>query len=181
MRVVICCVVFASTLWFFTSADGQIRRADAHQHSQSSAQLAVERSGQLSLVIRAPGANLVGFEHPPRNESQRSTLQRARLHLEKADWLRLPDSAGCTSSVNLSLPGFDDAENHGHGHDHAHQHAEFRIEVSVSCQPSEVPEWIELRLFDDWPDNKVIVVDAISATGQWRERLTAEQPRLVLQ
>lgn len=182
-------------------ADAQVRRADAHVHSLATGQLAVE-AGRLDLMLQVPGANLVGFEHPPRGDEQIARLTAARERLVAGDWLVLPAAADCSVDVNVELPGFaaepdahashDHAEDHArdgghdhhatdgedHDHDGQHAHAEFRVTVAADC--ADRPEWVELRLFDGWPDNRRIRLDAITATGPLRTELTADAPRLKL-
>ena len=207
------------------TAQDQIRRADAHEHSVAAAQLAVE-AGRIDLMLQVPGANLVGFEHPPRNGEQRATLDEARSRLAAGAWLVLPEAAGCSSDFELKMPGFevdgaasngaqeqgddhehdhehehDNEDDHEHNHDehdheehehdgHAHeqddhengsQHAEFQVTAMAECDRPEALEWVEIRLFEGWPDNRSLRVDAISATAQWRAELTADQARIALQ
>ena len=105
------------------TAQDQIRRADAHEHSVAAAQLAVE-AGRIDLMLQVPGANLVGFEHPPRNGEQRATLDEARRRLAAGGWLVLPAAAGCSSDFEIEMPGFEDDGStangeHEHGDDHA--------------------------------------------------------------
>ena len=169
-------------------AQDEVRRAGAHEHSVAAGQLAVER-GRLDLMLRIPGSNLVGFEHPPRSDEQAARLRAARERLAAGDWLVLPGSAGCEPAVDLSLPGFaadrderasrrgDDHE-HGHDHEHGVGHAEFRVTVEADC--ADRPDWVELRLFEGWPDNRLIRIDAITETRQLRSDLTADAPRLEL-
>lgn len=165
-------------------ADGQMRRAEGHQHSVATAQLALEDGGALSLFLRAPGANLVGFEHPPTDETQRERLQVAIDRLADPSWLVLPDAAGCRVDVEVTPTGFDaDPHNHPHDHEHHHGHgghAEFMIGAQAICERPEALAWAELHLFDGWPDNRSIIVDGISGSGQWRVSLDTDHRRIAL-
>lgn len=212
------CLGLVFTLIPAAFAETEIRRAGAHVHSVAAAQLAVE-GVRVDLMLQIPGANLVGFEHPPRGQEQADLLASVRARLEARDWLMLPDSAGCTADVSIELPGFTgdghgnghahhDHDHHHHDHEHVHQdhgdghahrdhhhehadhehgragdehdgHAEFRVIAAVDCERA--PEWLEIRLFEGWPDNRSIRVDAISTTRQWRAELSADQTRIALQ
>ncbi|MGB0515167.1 MAG: ZrgA family zinc uptake protein, partial [Wenzhouxiangellaceae bacterium] len=147
------------------------------------------------------------FEHPPRDDQQAELLASARERLMAGDWLVFPDGAGCTTDVAIEIPGFTDggsdhghehghedghehADDHGHGHEHesheheghehnGHGHAEFHLTVAANCKRA--PDWLEVRLFERWPNNRSILLDAISTSRQWRAELTAEQTRVVLQ
>ena len=197
------------------AAQNEIRRAAAHEHSVAAGQLAVE-AGRIDLMLQVPGANLVGFEHPPRDEEQRARLDAARQQLTAGGWLVLPDAAGCQSEFEIEMPGFgadgstpdagreqrddhphaDDQKHehehehehahehdHGHGHDgeNRHQHAEFRVTATVQCNRPAALGWVEIRLFEGWPDNRSMRVDAVSPTAQWWVELNADQPRIALQ
>ena len=174
-------------------AQTEIRRAGAHVHSVAAAQLALE-DGRVDLMLQIPGANLVGFEHPPRVEEQSELLASARARLAAGDWLVFSDGAGCATDISVDMPGFAaSGHEHDHSHDHeddqhghvhqdhehdGHDHAEFHLTVTADCERT--PDWLEVRLFDGWPDNRSIQLDAISATQQWRAELTAEQTRVAL-
>ena len=182
------------------TAQDQIRRADAHEHSVAAAQLAVE-AGRVDLMLQMPGANLVGFEHPPRSGEQRATLDEARRRLAAGAWLVLPEAARCSSDFKIEIPGFEGDGStangeHEHGDDHNHdehehdehehddhgrQHAEFHVTAMAECDRPGALGWVETRLFEGWPDNRSLRVDAISATRQWRVELSADQPRIALQ
>jgi len=177
------------------TANEGLRRADAHQHSVAQGRLALE-SGDLFLMLEIPGVNLVGFEHPPRDEAQQQALADALARLREGNWLALPGEAECDTVREVEVTGFDPGtesgqgdHDHGHPHDHdsshdhehdsAHEHAEFRISVSAECS-ADSPDWLELRLFDGWPDNRLIRVDAVTGSRQFRVELTADEPRIEL-
>ena len=91
----------------------------AHVHSISNATLAIDRN-QIEFNLQSPGANLVGFEHPPRDEAQTATLEQAKATLQSGDWLRFASNADCTIvELELETPGFGQQDEHDH-HDHEH-------------------------------------------------------------
>ena len=215
-------------------AQQELRRGEVHQHSVATAQLAIE-NGRVDLGLQFPGANLVGFEHPPRDDAQAEALETATARLAAGDWLVLPADAGCRTTVSVDRPGFavdasttdeqqaisafdapsdshrhddhdhdhdhgdhdhgdhdhadhdhggHDEADHDHGdhshddHDHAdhdhgdHGHAEFHVVVVADCSNPAALDRLALELFDGWPDNRSIRVDAITADRQWRQELT---------
>jgi hypothetical protein len=216
------------------AAQQELRRGDVHQHSVATAQLAIE-DGRLDLSLQFPGANLVGFEHPPRNPVQAEALEAATARLAAGDWLVLPVEAGCRPTVSVERPGFametstsDEAgstsafdapsdphrrDDHDHGdhdhgdhdhgdhdhgdhdhgdhdhgdhdhgdHDHGdHGHAEFHVVVVADCANPAALDRLTLELFDGWPDNRSLRVDAITATRQWRQELTQAASRIELE
>ncbi len=98
------------------------QQLEAHEHGQATGQLAVD-IGEVSLRLRMPGFNLVGFEHPPRNEGQQLRFDRALKRLEEGAWLRSPATAQCvTTRLEIHTPGFGVASPDQHDHDHEHDH-----------------------------------------------------------
>jgi hypothetical protein len=53
--------------------------------------------------------------------------------------------------------------------------------VVADCANPAALDRIALDLFDGWPDNRRIRVDAITATRQWRQELTAAAPGIDLE
>lgn len=109
-----------------------LRQHDAHVHGQAVGNLTLDE-GDLRLELEIPGVNLVGFEHPPRDQSQRDQLAAVLAALDGAQWLSVDQRGRCElASVNAHTHGFGDQDHgdeHGHdgdyepdaGHDH-HQH-----------------------------------------------------------
>ena len=98
----------------------------AHVHSISNATLAIDRN-QIEFNLQSPGANLVGFEHPPRDDAQSAALGQAKATLQSGDWLRFASNADCAIvELELETPGFDQQDTHAHDHhDHEdHEHAD---------------------------------------------------------
>lgn len=176
-RVLLLCVVLLLAP-SVAPAHNEPRRAEAHEHSTASAQLAVE-AGRVDLMLQIPGANLVGFEHPPRDAAERERVNLARERLASGDWLILPEAARCAREIEIRLPGFGTDSSDAASVSHAH--AEFRIVAAAECERARQLEWVELRLFDGWPDNRVIRIDAITESNQLRAELTADSPRIELQ
>lgn len=92
----------------------------AHVHGEAELLVAVE-ANQLQLQLSSPAANLVGFEHKPRNEQQKQALASLQKTLaDSSNLFVLPVAANCQLSeyqIGSSL-----LEEHGDHEDHAHQH-----------------------------------------------------------
>lgn len=107
-------------------AEDGFRQHEAHVHG--SVEFNIAQDGQNLLVeILAPGADVVGFEHAPKNEQQTDTLNAAITNLNNADSiLKLMPSAGCSlvsADINHTLGGDHEAHHADHENDHdAHDH-----------------------------------------------------------
>lgn len=110
--------------------------AEAHVHGLAQLQVALE-NGHVDLIFTSPAANIVGFEHAPKDDVQRKAVADAAEYLESQP-LFVADGTSCTlkeASVSSDLLGADhehkhdddhDGENHAkhedqkeHHHDHA--------------------------------------------------------------
>lgn len=106
------------------------RAHDVHVHGTWELFAALDDT-QLSISIKGPLVDVVGFEHAPTTEDEHNAIQemRDRLSGEPEMMLALDERANCTLSepVQIILPeGFaqqsiDDAEDHG---DELHEEAD---------------------------------------------------------
>ncbi|MGY0616534.1 zinc uptake protein ZrgA [Vibrio sp. FJH11] len=107
-----------------TSAIAQeYRQHDAHVHGQIEFNIAQDGK-DLLIEITAPGADVVGFEHPPENAEQKQVLKNVVAKLEDANSLfAINPQAKCDVTEALVNHTLDDEHeehgDHGHeGHDH---------------------------------------------------------------
>ncbi len=106
-----------------------IRQHAPHVHGEATGNLSLDDDA-LRLELTIPGVNLVGFEHPPRDEAQQTALTDTLAFLNSASWVALHDAGRCElASVNAHTHGFsetdaayDDELSHEDHHDHAHSH-----------------------------------------------------------
>ena len=76
-------------------AGDERRQLGAHEHGHGRLNIAVE-GGSVAMELIAPAADIVGFEHEPKTDEQRTAIEQAKGTL--ADPLALfvlPPSAGC--------------------------------------------------------------------------------------
>lgn len=103
-----------------TGAQAFAQQLEAHQHGQASGQLAVD-SGEVSLRLKMPGFNMVGFEHPPRNDAQQRSFDLALERFNETAWWRSPAGARCVMNrLEVQTPGFGTAARGEHDHEDRH-------------------------------------------------------------
>jgi hypothetical protein len=105
-------------------AEDDFRQHQAHIHG--SVEFNIAQDGQDLLVeILAPGADIVGFEHHPKNAQQTETLHNALDKLNDSESiLKLPSAAKCamvSASITHTL-GVDDKKYHSKHDHHEHDH-----------------------------------------------------------
>lgn len=113
-------------------ADGT-RQLDAHEHGVGALNIAVD-GRTVAMEFEAPGADIVGFEHPAINADDRAAIDAAVSALAAPlDLFVLPTAAGCSvTRASAALTGdheehheehadHDDHEDHDNHDDHAHE------------------------------------------------------------
>ena len=189
----------------FAHADERRREHAAHEHGHATGSLA-EDSGRWQLVLALPGYNLVGFEHPPRNEQQARRFHDALARLESGRWLQPDPGSGCrVASSRVEAIGYaasdgaahtahaGDAHDHNQNHDHDEDrnhakaspangtrggHGAFHISAVITCAASRRLRWLEFALFEEFPDNHSIRIDVLSDSGAASEHLGRENARI---
>jgi len=114
----------------FTAAGAQdpdgFRQHDAHVHGEAVLSLVLEGE-TLTAELRAPLANIVGFEHAPQTDGQRAALDAAYDTLRGGGLYGVTGGACEFQSADLDAPfmmdGDGDSHDHDHDdHDHEHEH-----------------------------------------------------------
>ncbi len=134
----------------------EFRQMDAHVHGAG--RLAFVADGAvLAAELETPLANLIGFEHAPRNDAER------QAYTEAVAWLSDPfqafglPRAGCEiQDVTVTEPDFAEAahdhdHDHSHDHDRDHAHADLRIEYVFACSTLSQLRQIPVALFGRFP------------------------------
>ncbi len=172
------------------------RQHGAHVHGQANATLSQD-GPRYTLELTIPGANLVGFEHPPRDEPEYTRIDETLEWFAEHPWLVLDDRGDCrvdgvsADATGYGRPGEDkpdgahehssepDHDHDRHDHDH-HDHAEFRILARVECADPDRLRWMEVDLFRDFPGNEKVRIDSFTDRGQKQFRLTPDNRRIDL-
>ncbi len=113
------------------AAHSETRELDAHQHGHGTLNIAFE-GASVAMELEAPGADIVGFEHPAESAADRALIDAAIAQLAKPlELFVIPAVAGCTvTAANVALMGEDDHDEHDEGHkeDHADDHKDEHAE-----------------------------------------------------
>lgn len=99
------------------------RQLDAHEHGVGELNIAIE-GATIAAEFHAPGADIVGFEHPVASDEDQATVDAALAKLsDPLSLFTLPDAATCALiDASAELEGEDAHDDHDdHGHD---DHAE---------------------------------------------------------
>lgn len=177
----------------------------AHEHGHAVLKLAQEGT-EVVVHFECPLDSIVGFEHEPENDEQRTALEEAmRLVQNSENIIRLP--ATCTSSgepeVHVPYLTDDHGDDHGdhdaaeehseaahddHGsgedggdhdaHEDAEVHADLEATFRYRCESG--LEWLEATAFATFGDLEEVELQAVGPNATVVEALTAESPKAVL-
>lgn len=190
------------------AGEGGIHREHGvHVHGLGKLDLAQE-GPELHLRLESPAANLVGFEHAPRDEAERATLGQAVAALKDGAALFAPTPAArCTLaevsvvSALLVSEGGAEPEEAGHdhepghepiheqkhekGHEHEHSdesqaHADIAAEYRFLCERPEELKELRVMVFERFPATERLDVQMVTERGQAGAALTGATPVLRL-
>ena len=90
------------------AAASETRHADAHEHGHGQLTIAIEGS-MIEMEIEIPGADIVGFEHPPETAEQHEIFDAGKAKLSKGDALfqvtsRRPVSSRGKTMIMIKRP-----------------------------------------------------------------------------
>ncbi|KAA8993545.1 DUF2796 domain-containing protein [Stenotrophomonas cyclobalanopsidis] len=175
-RVVVLSLLFAAP----AVQAHDVRQLGAHVHGQATVDLAVDQ-GTLELALQAPGVGILDFERPPANATEQAALHAALATLKRGDWLTLPTAAQCTPlKRDARAEGFGPAVPATATTPGKHTHAGFNAELRYQCANPAALRVLVLALPKAFPNLHEVIVNSVTAAGQSRTVLNAENLRVVL-
>ncbi len=194
-------LAIAQAIAFHAVWAGEHRQHGAHEHGVAHLNVAVEENN-LVIELFSPAANIVGFEHPPKSEAQKTQVEEAREKLGAAEMLfKLPiqaqgrlvssdvdtdiDSDSADASYHHEEAGIHDDEdekfaNDHHNDGHVHErHSDFKARYQFFCNKPEKLAYLDVILFQIFPGIEHIEVQILTETGQSAKELTAQDYRII--
>lgn len=147
----------------------------AHQHGVARLDVALDGQ-QLVIALESPLANLLGFEHAPRNDRQRAAVKKMEAALQAADVFQPDAAAACTlSHVRVDHP-FKGAAPADQG---KAQHNDADVTWTFACARPDALKQIAVGLFDRFPQLAKLKAQLAGPRGQNARTLTRQQKSLV--
>ena len=132
----------------------ETRELGAHQHGHAVLQVALE-GNMVEMAFEVPGESIVGFEHAPETDEQRTAVDEASTQLsDPLALFTVPTEAGCevsSSAVELHQEG---------------DHSAFEAEYALTCSNADAITTLETTLFELYPDLEEIEVEYATPSGQ---------------
>lgn len=146
---------------------------EAHEHGHATLNIAVEETSLL-LELKAPAADIVGFEHAPHTAAQKQQLDAALATLHQADNLvDLEKNAGCQLQQVKVQHHLDDKASTTHG--------DIEASYAYSClNPTELNA-IRLTLFQHFASLQDIDYQIMAQSHQGAGELSPKNPQVELQ
>ena len=72
--------------------DGEKRQLDSHEHGVSVLKIAAEKN-MIEMELESPADDIVGFEHAPENEKQKSQINKALAIFKNKEGVFMPSPA----------------------------------------------------------------------------------------
>ncbi|MBU1212426.1 MAG: DUF2796 domain-containing protein [Alphaproteobacteria bacterium] len=162
------------------------REAGAHRHGHGKLDIAID-GDKAGFDLRAPGADIIDFEHAASTEKEKATLKAAKEILANPlKIVTLPEAAGCVveqSFVHYTKDpehaahhekkhggGHHGEKHHGGHHDghpgHQEGHAEFHAGYQFTCLAPEKLSTLTLGYFDQFQNALSLQVSIATAKGQ---------------
>lgn len=164
----------------------------AHEHGVADLRVAAD-GNTVVIEFDSPLANVVGFEHAPRDDKQRDALRVAEDRLAGFGVLfALTSAAGCSlqeMQIESPYPRGEDGHGH-HDHDHGgehdhdvhddrdHGHADIYAVYELECADIAALEQIEVRIIEIFPRITTLRVETATASGQ--QSLRVREPMAIV-
>jgi hypothetical protein len=174
----------ASAACLALAASGAALAAEPHEHGSARLAIAVD-AGRLTVELHSPLESLVGFEHAPRSERERTALAQVEHALLDAERLFRPSpEARCRAeTAELDHPYRRSAEQ-ARRPDRAarggEEHAELEARWIFVCAQPQALVGLEVLLFDAFRGIARIRVQTATPRGQSAATLTRARRSVAL-
>lgn len=170
------CVGFATA----ATGDEHGHHQQAHVHGQAKLQVAVE-GRTAELILQSPAANLLGFEHKPKNAEQKAALMETREWLTANPLVQTANSDCTVTTGSIHHRGDpEDGEEHGDDeHDEEGSHSDFEVTQRIECD-SELTDPLVTPLMTRFPGIEHLSVDWLDSGKQGHTELHAGEDEIHL-
>ncbi|MDE0661300.1 MAG: DUF2796 domain-containing protein [Gammaproteobacteria bacterium] len=172
-----------------------------HEHGHAVLKLAQEGT-EVVVHFESPLDSIVGFEHEPENDEQRSALEEAmRLVQVPENILRMPTVCTSTGKPEVKIPHVGDDHDHNAADEHsdtdhedheaageggddhdagedAEVHADLEATFNFRCESG--VEWLEATVFETFDGLEEVELQAVGPDAAVVETLTPASPRAAL-
>ena len=183
-------LLFATTFMSSSNIAHAQQNLDAHEHGSAVMNLAVDKK-KFKIDFVAPGADIVGFEHPATSHTDKEKIGDALKKLnDLSNLVEIGTRAECEmTSVSANLEeeqGSDnhsdhkkhdhenehDHEKHDHENEHDHEkhdheasHSEFHASYEFECENPGEFAIVKVNYFDEFKNSVKLKLRVVSSKG----------------
>lgn len=164
------------------------REHDAHEHGHATMHVVLEGE-TLAIELEAPGMDVVGFEHAPKDANGKAKVWKALSLLENASAMfTLPKEAECTvGHVHAENETMETGERREHGHkdegtskesaaEESGSHSAFHAKYEWRCAHPDALGKAQVHYFKHFSGTDEIEAIILGPRGQTAQELTADTP-----
>lgn len=185
LGTVLCTILLTST----AAVAEEKRDLDSHEHGVAQLNVAVEGK-TVVMEFEAPGADIVGFEHPASSAEDKGKISAAISALEDLNKLvSFPAGANCAiTEIKAELHSESEhSEEEGHDEHHAEAeqsedegHTEFHAEYALNCENIQKIDEMTFPYFDTFKNAEEIEVQIVTESGANKFEVMRTQPQIDL-
>ncbi len=150
-------ILTAATLCLTTSFSVNAsteRDLDSHVHGGATLNIAFD-ANDLYVEFGSPWMNLVGFEHQPSTDKQRTSIEESVQHLQQGNELFTFAGTRC-DMVDVDVENSMDSDHEGDHDEHTDEeegaeHSAVTVSYVFSCTELKSLETVDVELFSAWP------------------------------
>ena len=167
-------LLLATSLMSSSNISHAQQNLDAHEHGSALITLAVDQK-KFKIDFVAPGADIVGFEHPATSHTDKEKIEDALKKLnDLSNLLEIGTRAECEMivvSAKLEEEGdsdnHTDHEKHDHEdeHDHEASHSEFHASYEFECENPGEFAINKVNYFDEFKNSVKLKLQFVSSKG----------------
>ena len=180
----------AATFMFSSNISLAQQNLDAHEHGSAVMNLAVDKK-KFKIDFVAPGADIVGFEHPATSHTDKEKIGDALKKLnDLSNLVEIGTSGECEmTSVSANLEEEQDSDNHSdhkkhdhenehdhekhdhenehdhEKHDHEASHSEFHASYEFECENPGEFAIVKVNYFDEFKNSVKLKLRVVSSKG----------------
>lgn len=156
-------LLFATTLMSSSNIAQAQQNLDAHEHGSALMTLAVDQK-KFKIDFVAPGADIVGFEHPATSHTDKEKIEDALKKLnDLSNLLEIGTRAECEMIVvSAKLEEEGDSDNHT---DHEASHSEFHASYEFECENPGEFAINKVNYFDEFKNSVKLKLQFASSKG----------------
>ncbi len=161
-----------------SSIAAEFRSRGAHVHGSATLDIALQDTA-LDIEFESPAINVIGYEHAPGTDAEKTALREANRTFDAGDRLfSWPAAAACRQvSAKRSPIAY---EHDGDDEKPGAPEANYAVAYRFTCAHPEKLDWIDVGLFGVTRGMQKIVANVVTSSVQAQTLLTAEDIRVAM-